>query len=145
MKKFIAMLALVLSTLAAAESTMIFEVNDGRYYDVAPEFEVNKDLSRAWVNVVLSEKTSDDMFYTDNRVKIEGLSYDVATKNIVLEKNGEEIICGSLYDRRWVIDGGRSIRKTGRCTFSVKNVKKAVDNGFEIYYVRMIQVFLNVE
>ncbi len=145
MKKFIALFALVLSTVAAAESTMIFEVNDDRYYDVAPEFEVNKDLGRAWVNVVLSETTGDSTFYVDNRVKIEGLSYDVASKNIILEKNGEEIVCGSMYNRRWVLDGGRSIRNSGRCKFSVKHAKKQIDNGFEVYSIRVIQVFLNVE
>ncbi len=144
MKKFIALFALVLSTVAAAESTMIFETQN-TYADVEASFEVNKDLGRAWVNVVLSETSGDSTTYQDNRVKIEGLSYDVASKNIILQKDGQEIICGNVYNRRWVIDFGGSVRNSDRCSFTVKKAKKQIDNGFEIYTVRILQVFMNVE
>lgn len=145
MKKIIALIAFVISTVAAAESTLIFETKNYANYDVTTEFQVNEKLGRAWVNVELAEYWGDSTTYDDNRVKIEGLSFDVATKTIVLEKDGEQIVCGSMYNRRWVIDGGRSIRNSGKCTFSVKKIKKQFDNGFEVYYVPMIQVFLNVE
>ena len=145
MKKFIAILALVLSTVAAAESTLIFQTKNYSNYDVYPEFQVNKELGRAWVNVVLSEYVGDSSNYFDNRVKIEGLSYNPETKEIVLEKDGQQIVCGSIYNRRWVIDIGGSVRTTGRCTFSVKKIKVVEDNGFETYKVPMLQVYLNVE
>lgn len=145
MKKLIAIFALVLSTVAAAESTLIFETKNYSNYDVLPEFQVNAQLGRAWVNVVLSEYNGDSSNYTDNRVKIPGMSYNETDRTIVIEKDGETIVCGSVYNRRWVIDFGGSIRTTKRCTFSVKKVNVVNDNGFETYKVPMIQVYLNVQ
>ncbi len=145
MKKLIAILALIISTVAAAESTLIFETKNYSNYDVLPEFQINRELGRAWVNVVLSEYNGDSSYYTDNRVKIPGMSFNEADKTIVIEKNGETIVCGSLYNRRWVIDFGGSIRTTKRCTFSVKKIKVTEDNGYETYKVPMIQVYLNVQ
>lgn len=145
MKKFIAILALALSTVAAADSTLIFETKNYSNLDVLPEFQINRELGRAWVNVVVSEYSGDSSNYTDNRVQIEGMSFNEADKTIVIEKNGESIVCGTLYNRRWVIDFGGSIRASKRCTFSVKKIKVTEDNGFETYKVPMIQVYLNVQ
>lgn len=145
MKKLIAILALVISTVAAAESTLIYETKNYSNYDVTTTFDVNKQLGRAWVNVSLAEFWGDSSTYTDERVKIEGLSYDAATKSILLERNGETIVCGVFYNQRWVIDFGGSIRLTKRCTFTVKKIKVTEDNGFETYKVPMIQVYLNVQ
>ncbi len=145
MKKLIVLIALALSTVASAESLLIFETKNYSNYDVAPEFQINRELGRAWVNVVLSEYNGDSSTYTDNRIQIEGMSFNEADKTIVIEKNGETIVCGTLYNRRWVIDFGGSIRESKRCTFSVKKVKVTEDNGFETYKVPMIQVYLNVQ
>lgn len=145
MKKLIALLALMISTVALADSAVIFETKNHSNYDVVTTFEVNKELGRAWVNVSLAEYWGDSTHYDDRRVKIEGLSYDAATKSIVLERNGEKIVCGVIYNRRWVIDIGGSIRETKRCTFTVKKFKVTEDNGFETYKVPMLQVLMNVQ
>lgn len=145
MKKLIAIFALVLSTLAAAESTLIFETKNYSNYDVTPTFDVNKNLGRAWVNILLAEFRGDSSTYSDELVKIEGLTYDAATKSIVLNRNGETIVCGTFYNQRWVIDFGGTIRSTKRCTFKVKKVTVETDEGFEIVRVPMIQVYLNVQ
>jgi hypothetical protein len=145
MKKFIAILALAFSAVAFADSSVIFETENYSNYDVYPEFQVNKELGRAWVNVVLSEYVGDSSNYYDNRVKIPGLSYKAETKEIVLEKDGQEIVCGKIINRRWVIDIGGSVKESGRCKFTTKKVKVVRDNGFETYKVPMLQVSLNVE
>ncbi len=145
MKQMLIVLALVFSTLAVADSKMIFETRDYYRYEAMPKFEFNESLGRAWVNVEIAENWGDDTSFYDNRVKIEGMSFNAADRTIVLERNGEEIICASLYNRRYVIDGGRSIRNSGRCTFSVKKETIEVDNGFEINRVRVLRVYMTVK
>ena len=146
MKKFIALFALVLSTVAAADSIKIYETQSTGIDSLLPEFEINKELGRAWVNVVERQFWGDESTYHDNLVKVEGLSYDTTEKVVVFEKeDGERVVCSKLYNRRWVIDIGGSLNDTGACTFEVKKVKVNVDNGFEVSKVTMLQVFLNVE
>lgn len=145
MKQILIVLALVLSSVASAESIKLLEARYDSDTEYLPEFQVNKSLGRAWVNVVESEWNGDSSYYTDNRVKVAGLSYDASDRTIVFEKNGERIVCAEFYNRRFVIDGGNSIRLTDRCSFSQEKVKVQVDNGFEIRTVKMVQVYLNVE
>lgn len=145
MKQILIVLALVLSTVASAESILLLETRYDRSTDYLPEFQVNKELGRAWVNVVEAEFNGDSSYYTDNRVKVPGMSYNAADKSIVIERDGEVIKCAEIYNRRFVIDIGGSIRLTKRCTFSQKKMTVAVDNGYEIYNVKMVQVYLNVE
>jgi hypothetical protein len=112
MKNLILSLGLTFSSIAAADSVKIFEVaNNGvPKHDVSTSFEINEELGRAWVSVSLSESWGDDTTYNDTRVKVEGLSYDAETKSIVLNRHGETIVCGVIYNRRWVIDVGGSVR-----------------------------------
>lgn len=145
MKQILIVLALVISSFASAESILLLETRYDSSTDYLPEFQVNKSLGRAWVNVVESEYRGDSSNYSDNRVLVAGMSYDATDKSIVVERNGERIVCAQLYNRRLVLDRGNSIRLTQRCSFSQKKVNVDVDNGFEIRTVKMMQVFLNVE
>jgi hypothetical protein len=145
MKKLITLIALILSTAAFADSILVYETRDYSPMDVSPAFGVNKDLGRAWAVLTLTSGSGDSISFYDERVKIEGLSFDAAAKEIVLERNGERIVCGQMYNRRWILDGGRSIRMTERCSFSVKKEKIEIDNGFEIKKKSITRVYLNVE
>ncbi len=145
MKQILIVLALVLSSVAAADSIKLYETRYDSSTDYTPEFQVNKDLGRAWVNVAEAESWGDSIHYSDNRVKVEGLSYNAADKTIVLERDGQLIVCAEIYNRRFVIDVGGSIRMKKPCSFSQKKVRVYVDNGFEIRTKTMLQVFLNVE
>ncbi len=145
MKQILIVLALILSSVASADSIKLFETRYDTSTDYTAEFQVNKELGRAWVNVSEAESWGDNTSYTDNRVKVEGLSYNAADKTIVLERDGQLIVCAEIYNRRFVIDVGGSIRMTKRCSFSQKKVTVQVDNGYEVYNVKMLQVFLNVE
>lgn len=144
MKQILIVLALVLSSIASADSIKVFETRYD-YSDYTPEFQINKSLGRAWVNVVEAESTGDSTYYHDNRVLVEGLSYNAADRTIVLERDGQLVVCAELYNRRFILDGGNSIRLTKSCSFSQKIVKVQFDNGFEIRTKKMLQVFLNVE
>jgi hypothetical protein len=135
--------------MSMAETNLIFEKSlfSMSRMDANAHFEINKELNRAWVNVVLSEwgGGGDSVSYEEYRVKIEGLSYDPLEKQIILERNGERIICGKIYNRRFVIDQGRSIKLTNRCKFEAKFMVDKVDDGFEIKDVDMVRVYMTVE
>lgn len=146
MKKFVALFALMLSTVAAADSILLLEKRTNRDEEVyRVDFDVNKSLNRAWVEITFAESSHDDLHYSDSRVKVPGLSYDPEINGVVYEKNGEKIVCGTFYNNRWIIDRGMSFRKTGRCTFSNEVVKVDVDNGFEIRTYPYVRVYLNVQ
>jgi hypothetical protein len=147
LKNLIFILCLTFSLFSQAETLKIFEARNDYFsrVDVSPAFEINFSLNRAWVNVVISEFSGDSTTYEDNKVKIEGLSYDPEQKSIILERNGEKVVCAYLYNKRFVIDQGRSIKLTNRCKFEVKNVITQVDNGFEIQDVEMIEVLMHIK
>jgi hypothetical protein len=145
MKQILIVFALVISSVASADTIKLFETRYDSSTEYSPEFQINKSLGRAWVNVAEAEYMGDSSYYRDNRVLVPGLSYDASERTIVFEKNGERIVCAELYNRRFVIDRGNSVRMTERCSFSQKKVTLPVDNGFEIRNVKMVQVFLNIE
>lgn len=145
MKQILIVLALMLSTFASAESIKLLEARYDRSVTYMPEFQINKSLGRAWVNVVEADHDGDGSHYSDNRVLVPGLSYDATERVIVFEKDGARIVCAELFNRRFVIDGGDSQRLTKRCTFSNKTLEVDDDNGFEIRTVKIVQIFLNVE
>ncbi len=146
MKKILTVLALVFSFSAAADSIKIFEKDIDRGEDLySIDYQVNKSLNRAWVQVTTVESFSDDSHYTDERALVPNLSYDAVVNGIVYNLNGEQVVCGTFYNRRWTIDFGMSVRETGRCKFENKIVKVQVDNGYEIYTKKVLQVFLNVQ
>lgn len=146
MKKLIAILALMISSAAFAESILIFEEAASRGREIyRVDYNVNKKLNRAWIDITVAESFGDDTHYDDSRVLVKGLSYDPELNGVVYDLNGEKVLCGTFYNARWVIDYGMSFRPTGRCSLTTKNKTVEVDNGFEIYKVKMHQVFFNVE
>jgi hypothetical protein len=110
------------------------------------EFEVNKDLGRAWVNISIDE------FYGEPdsnntqvfRQKIDGLSFDHQTASIVLDRDGQLHECAQLTTKGRSIFRHTFIKNTG-CEFHSKLVTVDYDNGFEIKRINKIQVFLIVK
>lgn len=146
MKMLITILATIISSAAFAESTMIFEETASRGQEIYRlDFDVNKKLNRAWVDITVAESFGDDTHYSDSSVLVKGLSYDPEQNGVVYDLNGEKVLCGTFYNAPWVIDYGMSFRSTGRCTLTKKKVTVEVDNGFEIYKVKKLQVFFNVQ
>lgn len=146
MKVFIAVAALLMSMVSAADTIKLMEYRDSRDVDVyATTFKVNKPLNRAWVEVTLGESFSDDLHYSDTNVKVPGLSYSPEINGVIYDNGAEEIICGTFYNARWVIDRGMSFRASGRCKFETKKFTKDVDDGFYVRKVKMVQVNLIIE
>ena len=145
MKTFIAILTLTFSTIVAAESTVIYQQENYSNDNAVVNLEINKDLGRAWVNVTVSSFDSESSHNRDERVKIEGLFYDVSSKEVVLERDGQRIVCGTAYKPRFTIGSRLSVRNSDRCSFEVKKLKISVDDGFEIKKVPVLQVLMIVE
>lgn len=136
--------ALLLSSFANAEEIKIFESVNYRYQDARTNFEINKDLGRAWVNLGLEDRSFDEISYDRHRIQVEGLSFDRETNMVLLERDGQIIECGKLQKLRWTPFKIMEVKPTGRCKFVVKHVKLSVDDGFEIKKLPFIQVFLSV-
>lgn len=138
--KLIALLfALTLTTVAHAESFDIFEAQyNGRTPSVTVEFAANKQLGRAWVEINVDNSDADSSLGNDDyRTKVEGLSYDAATKSIMLERDGQLIECAKWKNGGFFgLDG---FKPTG-CKFSHRLIKKTIDDGFDNYTVRAVVV-----
>lgn len=146
MKTLVALTALLMSLAASAETIKLMEYKYERDVELyRTTFRVNKSLNRAWVEVTLAESHFDDLHYTDQRVKVPGLSYSPEINGVVYNNSGEEIVCGTFYNARWVIDRGMSFKDTGRCLFETNRFTKKVDDGFYIRNVEMVEVLLTIQ
>ena len=146
MKAVIALVVLLTSLVSWADTIKLLEFRETFDRDVhSVGFKVNKPLKRAWVEVSIGETFGDETHYDDTNVKVPGLSYDADINGVVFDNGTEVIVCGTFYNRRWVIDGGMSFRETGRCEFETKRIVKTVDDGFNVRKVKMIEVLLNIQ
>lgn len=142
MKNFLALIITLTSLSAFAGEIKIFDRATWEYgqaYSYSPTLEINKDLGRAWVNISFIT-TGDGPVYSDERVKIEGLSFNPTTSQIQLDVEGVQIICANVKTSRFL---GTTIKPTGKCTFNQKFYTVNVDNGYEIEKVQKIKITLN--
>lgn len=102
------------------------------------EFEINAELGRAWVNVQYSEG-SEGPSYNEERIKIEGLSFNTTTSQIQLDVEGVQVVCANVKIGRF----NTKIKPTGKCTFKQKYYLVKVDTGFEIRNVEKLKITLN--
>lgn len=138
-KLMIAFLALLSFSLFAGEITLynkpVYETRDFSFNGL--EFAINKDLGRAWIVIKLVELGDGPVAY-DERVKVEGLSYNGMTQEVLLDVEGTQIVCAKVKFNFF----GTHIKNTGRCTFQTKYYSKEVDNGYEIEKVDMVKLLL---
>ncbi len=138
-KLLIAFLASLSFSLFAGEITLynkpVHETRDFSFNGL--EFAINKDLGRAWVVIKLVELGDGPVAY-DERVKVEGLSYNGTTQEVILDVEGTQIVCAKVKFNFF----GTHIKNTGRCTFQTKYYSKEVDNGYEIEKVDMVKLLL---
>jgi hypothetical protein len=142
MKTLIGLL-LTLSTLSAfaGEITVLDRTVTSYNYSrsFAQDFEINTELGRAWLNLKFSDGNSDGPGYDEERIKIEGLSFNPTTSQIQLDVDGVQVICANVKIGRL----STRIRPTGKCAFKQKNYTVKVDDGFEVYEVEKLKITLN--
>lgn len=138
--------ALVLSLTAFSALAGEIKLFDRPTYElnqvssVREEFEINPNLGRAWVNLKFDEVGDGPIFY-DQRVQVEGLSYNTTTNQILLDVDGTQIVCAKVNKNFF----GTHIKNTGKCSFVQKNYKLKVDNGYEIETIEMLKITLKYQ
>ena len=122
-------IALVLTSLTASAKTInLFSVRSGFADDIEAKFMVNADLGRAWVNVIIGQDWGDEYDETDNFIKIEGLSYDQETKEVVYTDGTTEVVCAAFSSRGRGIFRSTRIRNTNACSFKVTKEYRDTDD-----------------
>lgn len=138
MKKLIA-LALLLSFNAFSAEILLKTYRYDNDVDYAPEFKVNKDLGRAWVNIVEEDfSDNESSYYVDDFVKVDGLS--LVGSDIVYK----DTTCATIYTRGWGIFRGDVIKMTRDCRFTQEVVVENIDDGFYVRRVKKVKVYLVV-
>lgn len=102
-------------------------------------FNYNKSLGRAWVEVEFTNYNSEDWGGDEiQRVHVEGMSYDSVTNEVIIEDEGERIVCAKRKKSMM----GYYLKETKACTFKTINYNKMVDDGFEIKKVPYLKLVL---
>ncbi len=113
-------------TAAVVSKTVFEKPVDNK--DLAAHFDVDRDLGRAWIDVVL---TSSDYPARDPEVvreALDGLYYDPARKQVIYRNGAKGIVCAE--DSTFL--GITSLKDTGRCQLLPRSETRKVDDGFRV-------------
>jgi hypothetical protein len=109
---------------ARGAPVIVYEVPVDEFQTLNAKFDADSDLGRAWVDV---EKFDTEFFPSRNTVnkKVDGLSYDEATKDVVYQLAGKAIVCAQASN----FLGMTTLRPTGNCPLVVSYEERTVDDG----------------
>lgn len=145
MKSLLVLALLLTSVAASAKSIRLFTVRSGYADEIQTEFKVNKDLGRAWVNVMtITDYWDEDEDITDNYIKVEGLSYDKDTQEVVYTEQEATVVCASIRSRGRGIFRHLRMDNTSECSFRIATEFKDVDDGFYVRTKKYDVVYLDI-
>ena len=137
---------LLLSTFAAGGEIQIMKISQYQMRNnayVTKQFMANPELGRAWIEV--SVTNDPDSSSDDTRIKLDGLSFDQQSNEVVLLHEGRLVVCATFAESgRWIFRQ-RVMKETGKCQFKGVWKKITYDNGFEIKTTRNYIISLVVE
>jgi len=133
MKSLLLSMLLMASLSASAKSIELYSTWDTTA-DINPTFDINAELGRAWVNLEIDDSPSDlDSSSWDERIKVDGLSYDNDTKEIIYtDENGDVAVCANTRTRGRGIFRNTRLLSTKTCKFKKGTKVKMVDDGYHI-------------
>lgn len=110
----------------------------GRSPQVDARYSASTEANRAFLVVTLSDQLGrkDEAMDETYRIKIDGLSLDASTGNIVLQEANKKHICA--YPKNFL--GSSSYKITGNCKINFSNESKKVDDGFELKNKMLLKV-----
>ena len=110
---------------------------------IQPSFDADSELGRAWVVLSLEDSNQEDtLTQRENiRVKMDGLSLDPATGNIVYERNDEKTICATPHSR--ILGRTKYFKSSKNCNINVSLVTIKEDDGFALIKSRVANVVLD--
>jgi len=130
--------------VADAATVLVFEGPLGSWgQDISADFAVDRELGRAWVDVVLTTNTQGDEPATRevSPRHIEGLSYDLARKQVLYRSGSETIVCAEDSTFLW----RTYLKSTGRCLLSPSIENRKIDDGFHIREGSFAKVVFEVQ
>jgi hypothetical protein len=140
MKTLIGLFLTLTAFSATAGEITIYDRAIGQSYGISSysqDFDMNPELGRVWVSVKFNDG-SEGPSYDEDRIKLEGLSFNATTSQIQLDVDGVQTICANVkLSRR-----SYRIRPTGNCTFKQKHYSVKVDDGFEVRTVEKLKILL---
>jgi hypothetical protein len=140
MKKiFTLMLAIAAFSAVAGEIKLLDKptYEFSQVSNIRQEFAINASLNRAWVTLKFDEVGDGPVVY-DERVQVEGLSYNSTTNEVLLDVEGTQIVCAKVKINFF----GTNIKNTGKCTFAKKYYNVKVDNGYEVETIEKLKITL---
>jgi len=112
-------------------------------------FEVNEQTGRARVVAVYGYPENMPAGRYDDRgpdptvAQVQGLVYDAQNQAVVYDSGNQRTVC-ALVQKRGGLRGGLRVKSTGACTVSTEPNVRAVDDGWDIHHVRVLDVYLDV-
>lgn len=128
MKSLLMGFGLALSLNAMASTVTVLDMPQGRERFHSANFVVNTETENVWVRVKTKFRRMGELDYRTRDVSLEGVSYDAATKSVLLVNDGQLVDCGTVVNRRIIIRFNE-VQLNGNCTFEFKYVKVNLDNG----------------
>lgn len=142
----VAISMLVIGSVHAGEVKIfdksIYEI--GYAPSITPNFVLNEELGRAWVEVTVSN--SDPEAESDvYRVKVPELSFDKTDSAVVIQHEGQLVTCANIVTTGRSIFRQRVIKMSDRCKFKGQWRKITYDDGFEIKQTEKYSIVLVIE
>lgn len=95
-------------------------------------FTINEQDGRAWVGATIDNGgIGDDFDRRTLRARVEGLSYDAHTREIVYSDDGLRLVCARVTSSRFLFTSRTHVMATGRCQLLARVESRMDDNGFE--------------
>lgn len=132
--RFSASIALLLASFATTASGAV-RVYEGparhHHLKISSSYVINAELGRAWVELAFAHASPEEPTEV-LRVSVRGLKFDAASSSIVYQSDGKNVECAKVLRQRNIPFTGASIKPTGRCKITYKDVREPVDDGFNV-------------
>jgi hypothetical protein len=127
---------IALLTLASASSfakTINLYTTWNTHAQITSKFDINADLGRAWVSLDINDSPNDsESMSEEKRIKVQGLSYDAQTNEVIYTSDGRNIVCAVAVTRGRGIFRNTTIKNSKDCSFKTIIETKMVDDGFNV-------------
>ncbi len=130
------MCALVVASfvgVADAAQVIVFEAPlDNRNQGVSADFAVNRELGRAWIDVLVgsTDPIGEEPSLQPEVISraVEGLYYDSARKQVLYRTATETVVCAEDATFLW----STYLKNTGHCLLISRTEQRKMDDGFKI-------------
>jgi hypothetical protein len=102
------------------------------YVNANAEFAVNREAGRVWVEAAVDNGGEGEVWdHQTLRSKVDGLSYDALTGDIVYTEGEARVLCAKVVKSKFLFISWSRIKRTGACKLIPRFESIVHDNGFE--------------